>query len=126
MSSMGFAIATRKSAFLAGASLSALVWLIAQMHARNIVPHAPDDPEVFPFVLAYFFVSSFLFVVGVQSIAPKELKTRIPGVYFPTSRESLNFMFSLMRTVWVRMLLWFLGASSIGVALALVQWVTAR
>ncbi len=113
-------VATRKSAFIAGASLSALIYLLGALHARGVIPYDPEGPELFPFVLTYFFISALVFVIDVRTFAPKELKTRIPGVYFPTNREGINFMFS----VWGRMLLWFLGAALAGLVLALVQRIT--
>jgi hypothetical protein len=114
---MTLPVATRWSAFIAGASLSALIYLLGVLHARGVIPYDPEGPQLFPFVLAYFFISALVFVIDVRSLAPKQLKTRIPGVYFPTNREGINFMFS----VWGRMLLWFLGAASAGGVLALVQ-----
>jgi len=117
MSSMAFPIATRKTAFVAGASLAALAGLLGALKARGVIPYDADSQELFPFVLVYFFVSVLVYVIDVRSLAPKELKTRFPGVYFPTNREGIKFMLS----VWLRMIVWFLGAAITGAAFVLVQ-----
>ena len=111
---MTFPVATRKTAFLAGMSLSALVALLGALKSHGVIPYDADSRVLFPFVLAYFFVTALLLVIDVRSFAPKELKTRFPGIYFPTNREGVGFMFR----VWGRMLLWFLGAVAGGVLLA--------
>jgi hypothetical protein len=110
---MTFPVATRKTSFLAGMSLSALVTLLGVLKSR-FIPYDADSRELFPLVLVYFFVTVLVLVIDVRSIAPKELKTRFPGVYFPTNREGVGFMFR----VWGRMLLWFLGAVAGGLLLA--------
>ncbi|SRR5712691_402576 len=110
---MAFPAATKTSAFLAGASLAALAVLLGELKSRGVIPYDADSSEVFPFVLVYFFVTALVFVIDVRSIAPKELKTRFPGVYFPTDREGVRFLF----TVWGRMLLWFVGGATTGVVL---------
>ena len=73
-----------------------------------------DSPEVFPFLLVYFFATVLVLVIGVRNLAPRELRTGIPLVYFPTDREGVK----LILRVWGRMLIWFLGAVT-GVALML-------
>lgn len=103
---MTFPAATRKTAFIAGMSFSALVILLSTLKSRGVSPYDADSRELFPFVLAYFVVTVLVLVVDVRNNFPKELKTRFPGVYFPTNREGVGFMFK----VWGRMLLWFLGA----------------
>jgi hypothetical protein len=105
MSLIALPVASRKTAFIAGVSLSALVFLLGTLKGRGVIPYDADSPQLFPFVLVYFFVSVLLLVIDVRSIAPKELKTRFPGVYFPTNREGVGFMFR----VWGRMIVWFLG-----------------
>jgi cellobiose-specific phosphotransferase system component IIC len=117
MSSIPFPVATRRTAFIAGASLAVLVVLLGVLKARGTIPYDADSPQLLPFVILYFFVSVLVYVIDVRSLAPKELKTQIPGIYFPTNREGISFMFS----VWVRMLLWFLGAASAGIVMALVE-----
>src|SRR2546430_1303539 len=114
MSSLALPVATRTTAFVAGASLAAIVVLLSALKARGAIPYDADSPQLFAFVAAYFFVSVLVFVIDLRSIAPKELKTRFPGVYFPTNKEGVGFMFR----VWGRMLLWFLGAVAGGVLLA--------
>jgi hypothetical protein len=103
---MTFPTATRGTAFVAGMSLSALAIVLSNLKSRGLIPYDADSPELFPFVIAYFFVTVVVLVIDVRSIAPKELRTRYPMVYFPTNREGVRFLF----TVWGRMLLWFLGA----------------
>lgn len=103
---MTFPVATRKTAFLAGMSLSALVALLGFLKSGGVIPYDVDSRDLFPLVAVYFFVTVLVLVIDVRSIAPKELKTRFPGVYFPTDRAGVGFMFR----VWGRMLLWFLGA----------------
>ncbi len=93
MSSLALPIATRTTAFVAGASLSIVVAVLSVLKARGVIPYDADSPQVFPFVGVYFFVSVLVFVIDVRSIAPKELKTKFPGVYFPTNREGVGFMF---------------------------------
>jgi len=88
--------------------------LLSLLKARGVIPYDADSPQVFPFVLTYFFVSVLVFVIGLRSLAPKELKTKFPGVYFPTNREGVGFMLK----VWGRMIVWFLGASICTVVLA--------
>jgi len=112
MSLAAFPVATRTTAFLAGLSLSIVVFALDVFKARGVVPYDADSPQLFPFVLIYFFASTLVLVIDVRSIAPKELKTRFRGVYFPTNREGVGFMFR----VWGRMIVWFLGAA-IGAAL---------
>jgi hypothetical protein len=123
---MALPVATRKSAFIAGASFSVLICLLAVLHAQGVIPFDPEGPVLFPLILAYFFISSLILVIDVRSIAPKQLKTRIPGAYLPTSREGLSFMISHLLSVWARMLLWALGAGSVGLPLALVMHAIAR
>lgn len=78
---------------------------IAKNHA--LIPYNADSPQIFPYIGAYFFITSILFVVGPDSIFPKELKTRIRFVYFPIYRAGWQFMLK----VWGRMLIWFAGAA---------------
>src|SRR5687767_12891056 len=113
MSSLVLPTASRTTAFVAGVSLSAVVVVLNVLKARGVIPYDADSPQVFPFVLAYFFVSVLIFVIDLRSIAPKELKTKFPGVYFPTNREGVGFMFR----VWGRMIVWFLGAAIAGMVL---------
>ena len=116
MSSMAFPVASRSTAFAAGVSLSALIFLLDVLNARGVIPHDADSPLVFPFVLAYFFVSVLVLVIDVRSIFPKELRTRFPGVYFPTDKEGVGFLFR----VWGRMLIWFLGAAFTAAVISLL------
>ena len=113
MSSLAPPVATRTTAFLAGVSLAAIVVLLSALKARGAIPYDADSPQLFPFVLVYFFVSVLVFVIDLRSVAPKELKTKFLGVYFPTSREGVGFMFR----VWGRMIIWFLGAVTGGIVL---------
>lgn len=67
----------------------------------------PDATGVTAFVSgAYFFLTTFVFVIGLRNFFPRELRTRIPFVYFPTDRSGWNVFLH----VWGRMLLWFIGA----------------
>jgi hypothetical protein len=116
---MTLPIATRKTAFIAGMSLSVLVSLLGILKLRGASPYDADSPEVFPFILIYFFLTVLVFVIDVRCFAPKELKTRIPMVYFPTNMEGVLFLF----TVWGRMLVWFLGAVVGGGLLALLGYI---
>ena len=114
---MKFPRATLISAFLAGASLSAFAFLLSVLKERGVISFDADTPQAFLFVCAYFFVSVFIFVIDVRSLAPPELKTRFPGVYFPTDRAGVQFFLR----VWGRMLIWFLGAASVGALLSLLK-----
>ena len=107
MLSIALPVATRTTAFVAGLSLAAIVILLSALKGRGVIPYDADSPQLFPFVGAYFLVSVLVFVIDVRSIAPKELKTRFPGVYFPTNKEGVGFIFR----VWGRMLVWLLGAA---------------
>ena len=111
---MNFPDATKKTAFLAGLSLTVLARLIDVAKAQGLISHDADSPEVFPFLLVYFFATGFVLVIGLRNLAPKELRTRIPLVYFPTNREGVN----LILRIWGRMLIWFLGAAT-GIAVTI-------
>lgn len=115
---MEFPKATRVSAFLAGASLALLAIAMATLKKRGVIPYDADDPQLFLLVVAYFFVTVVVFVIDVRSLAPVELKTRIPGVYFPTNRQGWSFM----TRVWGRMIVWFVGAAGVGALAAILQW----
>ena len=106
------------TAFLAGASLSAIAGGLSILKSQGLVAHDADSPQLFPFVLLYSFVTVLVFVIGVRNLAPRELKTRVPFVYFPTNREGWQLMFD----VWGRMLVWFFGAATAGAALALISY----
>ena len=111
---MYFPTATRKTAFLAGLSLIALIGLLDLCNSLGLISHDADSPELFPLVLAYFFVTGVILVIGVRNLAPKELKTKIPLVYFPTNREGVRLLFR----IWGRMLIWFLGAATGGLIMS--------
>src|SRR5438876_8680419 len=91
MSLSAFPVATRTTAFIAGASISLLAVSLDILKSRGVIPYDADSPELFPFVVIYFFITAILLVIDVRSIAPKELKTRVPGLYFPTKRWSQEF-----------------------------------
>ena len=110
---MNFPIATRTTAFLSGLSLSVLAGILGLLKSLGLTSLNADSPELFPFVLVYFFGTGLFLVIGAGNFAPKELKTKIPLVYFPTNREGINFMLR----VWGRMLVWFLGAVTGGALL---------
>ncbi len=106
---MAFPAATRMTAFLSGSSLVALAVCLDVLKSRGLVAYNADDPELFPLIAAYFFVTAIVFVVGIRNLFPAELKTRIPFVYFPTTRAGWAVMFNC----WGRMLAWFLGGASV-------------
>jgi hypothetical protein len=103
---MNFPAATKKTAFFAGMSLSVITLLLDILESRDFISRNADNREIFPFIAIYFFVTMLVFVIGIHNVAPKELKTKIPFVYFPTNREGLYFYFR----GWGRMLMWFFGA----------------
>ena len=109
---------TRTTAFLAGASLSAIAGGLSILKTHGLVAHDADSPQLFPFMLLYFFVTVLVFVIGVRNLAPPELKTKVPFLYFPTNRQGWQLMFE----VWKRMLVWFLGAAITAAGLALVSY----
>jgi hypothetical protein len=117
MSSLRLPVATRTTAFIAGASLAAFALLLDALKARGVIPYDADSPQLFPVLVVYFFVSVLMFVIDLRSIAPKELKTRFPGFYFPTNREGVSFILS----VWGRMIVWFIGAVVAAFAFSLVS-----
>ena len=106
---MALPVATRITAFLAGASLVVLAVCLDLLKSRGLVAYNADDPELFPLMAAYFFVTAIVFVVGIKNVFPAELKTRIPFVYFPTRRAGWAVLFNC----WARMLAWFLGGASV-------------
>ena len=106
MSSLRLPVATRTTAFIAGASLAALALSLDVLKARGVIPYDADSPQLFPVLVVYFFVSVQVFVIDLRSIAPKELKTRFTGFYFTTDIEGVGFMLR----VWGRMTVWFFGA----------------
>ena len=118
MSSPRLPVATRATAFLAGVSLAVIVVFLSVLKARGVIPYDADSPKVFPFVGAYFLVSVLIFVVDLRTIAPKELKARVPGFYFPTNKEGVSFMFR----VWGRMIVWLLGAATAALVLGPLTW----
>jgi hypothetical protein len=112
---MNFPTATKMTAFFAGFSATVLAGLLDIFKFHELTVQNPDSPGIFLFVLAYFFATVLVLVIDVRNIAPKELKTKIPLVYFPTNREGVN----LLLRVWGRILVWFLGATT-GVSLLLL------
>ena len=104
---MAFPVATRTTAFLSGASLTALAICLGILKARGGIPYNADSPELFPFIAAYFLVTALVFVIGVRNLFPSELKTKIPFVYFPTDREGWTLLFNC----WGRMIVWFFGGA---------------
>lgn len=116
---VAFPTATRKSAFIAGFSLVLFIALLESLESFGVLPIGASEKQLFPLVILFFFVSALLFVIDVKSLAPNELRTKIPLLYFPTNRAGLNF---LLR-VWGRMLVWFLGAATAASFFAFGQWV---
>jgi hypothetical protein len=111
--------ATRKSAFIAGLSLVLFIVLLESLEQLGVVPIGSSNKQLVPLIIVFFFLSGLLFVIGIESLAPSELKTKIPFFYFPTNRKGLNFLF---RT-WGRMLVWFLGAATAASFIAVGQWI---
>lgn len=87
MSSLALPVATRTTAFLAGVSLVAIVALLSVLKARGVIPYDADSPQVFPFVLAYFFVTTLVFVIDLRSIAPKETKNAVSRRLLPDGQS---------------------------------------
>ncbi|HEY0664736.1 MAG TPA: hypothetical protein VGD24_01590 [Gallionella sp.] len=115
---VAFPIATRKSAFIAGFSLVLFNALLESLESFGVLPIGSSEKQLFPLVILFFFVSVLLFVIDVKSLAPNELKTKIPLLYFPTNRAGLNFILR----VWGRMIVCFLGAATAASLMAFVQW----
>ncbi len=111
---MRFPTATKRSAFLSGVLLVALFYSIGALKSYGILSADTGEKELAPLLILFFFVSALLYVVDIRSIAPDELKTRIPLVYLPRNRVGVNFLL----TVWGRMLIWFLGAATASAFLA--------
>jgi hypothetical protein len=114
---MAFPHATRASAFVAGLSLTAPLTLLAILNTSGVLDIGIADPQVVAFFVIYALLTVAVFVLDVRSFAPKQLKTRIPLVYFPTNQEGVEFLF----TVFGRMLVWLLGALA-GVGLLVPLW----
>jgi hypothetical protein len=107
---MTFPTATRTTAFVSGASLTALSVCLGVLKSRGLIPHSGDDPELFPVIGAYFLVTGIVFVLGFRN--PRGL---------PTSRADWRLLFNC----WGRMLAWLLGAGSISALVAvahLLRW----
>jgi hypothetical protein len=94
--------ATKVSAFLAGFSLSFAVVASDIANRHHILAFTLDNPQMFPFVIIFFFVSVFAFVIGPQVSSIE----RIPRTGIPKNRAA----WMLMSQTWGRMLVWFLGA----------------
>lgn len=93
---MPFPLATRNSAFIAGASLSVPVTLLAVLNAKGVTAYGVYNPKIFAFFVIYFLLTVAVFVIDVRSFAPEQLKTRIPMVYFPTDQAGVNFLFRVL------------------------------
>jgi hypothetical protein len=114
---MLFPIATLKTAFIAGISLSVPTALLAILKSSGASSYGADSPAIFPFVFGYFLLTGLVFVIDIRSLAPKELKTRIPLVYFPTDRQGFSFLLRVLG----RSLVWLLGVAA-GVGLLVPLW----
>ena len=112
---MSFPSATRTTAFFAGLSVALFAGGFDIFKFREQTLQNPDNTALFVLFLAGLFASVLIFVIDVRNIAPKELKTKIPFVYFPTNQEGVNLLVRL----WGRMLMWFLGVAT-GVGLLLL------
>ncbi|WP_446811355.1 hypothetical protein ACH50O_07270 [Methylomonas sp. 2BW1-5-20] len=114
---MPFPTATRTSAFIAGLSLSAPLTLLACLKAGGLVGVGIDDPRVVGFSVIYAVLTGAVFVLDVRTFAPKQLKTRMPLVYFPTDKAGVDFLLA----VFGRMLVWLLGMVA-GIGLLAPLW----
>jgi len=94
--------ATRMTAFASGASLAAIECGLDVLKVRGVRPYDDYGRE---FSVGYFFLTALVFVIGLDNLSPRELRTRIPLVYFPTTRDG----WMLMLRCWGRMLAWFSG-----------------
>jgi hypothetical protein len=112
---MSFPSATRTNAFFAGLSVALFAGVFDIFKFRDQSLQNPENTALFLFFLAGLFASVLIFMIDVRNIAPKELKTKIPFVYFPTNQEGVNLIVRL----WVRMLMGFLGMAT-GVGLLLL------
>jgi hypothetical protein len=117
---MAFPVATQTTAFLSGASLAALAVCLDVLKSRGLLRYNADDPQLFPLIAAYFFVTVIVFVIGIRNLAPAELKTRVPLLYFPTTRAGWALLFNC----WGRMLAWFLGAASVAAIVASAHYLS--
>jgi hypothetical protein len=114
---LAFPRATRTTAFIAGLSFSAPLTLLVILKSVNLLSVGVDHPRVVAFFVIYWLITVPVFVLDVRSFVPKQLKTRIPLVYFPTDRAGVAFLF----TVFGRILVWLLGGAT-GVGLMLPLW----
>lgn len=112
---MNFPSATNLTAFFAGLSSTVLAGVIDVFKFREQTLHSPDSPALLLFFLAYLFASILFFVIDVRNIAPNELKTKIPLVYFPTNKNGIG----LLLKMGGRMLIGLLGVA-VGVAVLLL------
>lgn len=114
---MKFPEATNRTAFITGIVFVAFATTLGELKARGVIPYDADSKELLPVVAIVFFGGILLFVVGVRNLAPEELKTRYPGIYFPTNREGLK----LILTGWKRALVWFFGVACAGALVSFLQ-----
>ncbi|MDT4287936.1 hypothetical protein RO575_00015 [Methylomonas sp. MO1] len=114
---MAFPHATRTSAFVAGLSLSAPLTLLAILNTSGLLGVGIADPQVVAFFVIYALLTGSVFVLDVRSFAPKQLKTRIPLVYFPTDQAGMDFLIS----VFGRILIWVAGVVA-GVGMLVPLW----
>ena len=94
--------ATKISAFLAGFSLAFAVVGSDIANKRGVVSFTFDSPQMFPYVLMFFFAPVFVFVIGPQVFSIERI--RYTGI--PKDRAA----WTLMSQTWGRMLIWFIGA----------------
>ena len=98
--------ATGVTAFASGASLAAIARTLDILKSHGVIRYDADSPPLFAVMAAHFLLTTFVFVIGLRNFFPRELRTRMPFVYFPTDRSGWNVLLH----VWGRMLLWFIGA----------------
>ena len=94
--------ATKISTFLAGFALSFAVTGSDIANRHEVFRFTLDSPQMFPYVLLFFFASVFVFVIGPQVFSIE----RIPHTGIPKDRAAWR----LMSQTWGRMFIWFLGA----------------
>ncbi|MBD9362398.1 hypothetical protein [Methylomonas fluvii] len=114
---MSFPTATKTTSFIAGLTFSAPLTLLAILKTANLVSYGIDQPRVVAFFVIYLLLTLSVFVLDVRSFVPKQLKTRIPLVYFPTDQAGVEFLF----TVFGRILVWVAGVVA-GVAMLVPLW----
>jgi len=117
---MRFPAATNISAFIVGMTIPFLVFSLEFLKANGFISFNLDSPSVFPFFMGYFFITTFLFVIGPRT--DDKTGENSFKFNFPLSKKDFKFMFG----VWTRMSIWFLGALLLSILFVVLKSLRAE